>query len=519
MSRLQANICLLVVTLLWSSEVVIFSVIPSDVPSWATMCVTSLIGAALLWACFAKRITQMIRSDGARMIRRAALLSALNATYNALIIMSLDYFNVTTGAFTLSMTMVVLPVLLITMHRAVPVRTWISALIVLAGMLVAVMPTFTMPQLPGLVIMFVSCVMRGIFIVKLNDYAREHDPVALSTSMVSFSALFSFIPWVIVQPATFAAMPWTPPVIAALFIYAYFVVAFVMVINFFAQRRTTPAEATIIYAVEIVFSVLWATFLPPNIVEPNPLTLTTVLGCVLIVLGNVIEIVHFGKRDDEDERASEPSASAQLETVEGAQFGRQVGTGSDAISALLGRIRQPAMRKLVLFVVLLGVYLIVAIPFKVLVVIPGFSDVRPVDMLQPVYGIFFGIPGCLAFAVGNLIGDIASGSLRISSIAGFVGNFAFPYLMYLFWTRLQKERFNVRTGRMVGLFCVSVFVCACVKSLIISPAVGLYYPNVDLGLFALSVIANSTVFPICLAIPFISLIQDELGFAPLRKNE
>ena len=57
---------------------------------------------------------------------------------------------------------------------------------------------------------------------------------------------------------------------------------------------------------------------------------------------------------------------------------------------------------LLIIVTLTVAYLIVSIPFKVMEIIPGFTDIRPVSMLQPIYGIFFGIPGCIAFAVGNL---------------------------------------------------------------------------------------------------------------------
>ena len=85
------------------------------------------------------------------------------------------------------------------------------------------------------------------------------------------------------------------------------------------------------------------------------------------------------------------------------------------------------MRKAAIFAALIAVYLIVAIPFKVMEVIPGFTDIRPVSMLMPVYGIFFGIPGCIAYAIGNLITDIISDSLRWSCIAGFVANFAGPF--------------------------------------------------------------------------------------------
>ena len=63
MNNLQANLCLLAVTLCWSCEVVIFSIIPDGVNPFATTCVTALIGAVLLCACFARRIAAAFRRD------------------------------------------------------------------------------------------------------------------------------------------------------------------------------------------------------------------------------------------------------------------------------------------------------------------------------------------------------------------------------------------------------------------------------------------------------------------------
>lgn len=185
------------------------------------------------------------------------------------------------------------------------------------------------------------------------------------------------------------------------------------------------------------------------------------------------------------------------------------------MSNLLAFFKKPLVRKAALFVILLVVYLVIALPFKVLSIVPGFSDVRPVSMLLPVYGIFFGIPGCLAFSVGNLIGDIASDSLRWSSIAGFVGNFVYPYLMYLFWTKLRKKPFNLRRGRTIGLFVVTIIACTLVKALLISSAVAFHYPEVDVMLFFMSVVLNDALFPIGFATPFIIMLQEELGFSPL----
>ncbi len=90
---------------------------------------------------------------------------------------------------------------------------------------------------------------------------------------------------------------------------------------------------------------------------------------------------------------------------------------------------------ILLTLILIAVYLIIAIPFKVISIIPGFTDIRPVMLFKPVFGVFFGIPGCFAFAIGNLIGDIMSDSLRWSSIAGFAANFLAPFVFYLFFVK------------------------------------------------------------------------------------
>lgn len=519
MNNLQANICLLAVTLCWSCEVVLLSILPEDISPFATTCATSAIGATMLGICFARRIIAAYRSDGAKLARRILLLSLMNATYNVLIEMGLDYFDVSTGAFTLSMVVVVLPVMLLVLRRGVKARTWVSALLVLIGVGIAALPVYQTIHPMGFSTMLASCIIRALFIVKLSDYAREHDPVALAAGISSVNAVVTFIPWCIMQPLTFAALPWSPSLVSVFVIYSYFIVAFATVMNAFAQRRATPSQATIIYATEIIFSIAWAKILPDFIVGYVDITPYVIAGCAFIVLGNIVEIIPVekakAKLTGKNATVAEESLSTAVEgeTAEEAAILRS--STADLVTQILMRLKHPFARKIAMFFILLAIYLVISLPFKTLSIIPGFTDVRPVCMLMPVYGIFFGIPGCLANAVGNLISDIFSDSLRWSSIAGFVGNFAFPYLMYLFWTKLRKKPFNLRKGRTIGLFIVTVVACALVQSFIISPAVAMLYPDVNVMLFAASVVCNSSLFPIGFAIPFIILIQEELDFEPL----
>ncbi len=169
--------------------------------------------------------------------------------------------------------------------------------------------------------------------------------------------------------------------------------------------------------------------------------------------------------------------------------------------------------------VLVLVYLLIAIPFKVMSVIPGFTDIRPVMLFKPVYGVFFGIPGCIAFAIGNLIGDIISDSLRWTSISGFAANFLGPFVFYIFWRRISKTPFALRTGKdLLRQFAVIV-ISSVLEAIIIVPFVKLIYSEVDYVLLFVTILINGSAFPLLLGIPLMILMQEEFGIKPIKRKE
>lgn len=295
MNKLQANLCLMCVTLLWSTEVIIFACIPDGVVPFATTAITSLIGAVLLFLCFFKRISAEIKKGGKKLLLRVLFLSVLNCGYNVMYQYGLDAFDVSTGAFTLSMTAVILPVILFMSKKGVEKRTWISAGFVLLGIAVSYIGRITSINLYGFLTLVVGCVIRAFYIIKLNDYSREHDPVTISAIISIFVGAISYVIWLFIQPATFGAIEWNTQIIASLFIYAYFIVAFAQTLNIFAQRRASAASATVIYSLEIVFSLIWGLTLPPSLVDPVTPDIFMLVGVVLIVLGNLADIIDFSR--------------------------------------------------------------------------------------------------------------------------------------------------------------------------------------------------------------------------------
>lgn len=301
MNKLQANICLICVTLCWSTEVVIFACIPDSVPPFATTCITSLIGAMLLSLCFYKRIIESLRSRGKSLILKCLLLGALNCSYNLFYLYGLKYFDVSSGAFTLSMTVVILPVILFTIKKKVKVKTWISAVCVFAGIILAVGRNLGSGQIMGVIFMILGCIIRAVFIVLLNKFAKEDDPVSISTFISLIVGVFSIALWLLTDASGISRIPWNGEIIASLAIYSYFIVAFAQTLNIFAQKKSTPANATIIYSLEIVFSVIWGLVLPSSLIDRTTLTPWIAAGVLMVVIGNVIEIIPSkGEKTDED---------------------------------------------------------------------------------------------------------------------------------------------------------------------------------------------------------------------------
>ena len=175
-------------------------------------------------------------------------------------------------------------------------------------------------------------------------------------------------------------------------------------------------------------------------------------------------------------------------------------------------------RQLRNFILLLAVYLLFAIPFKAMNLIPGFTNVRPVSALAAIYGVFYGPVGCLANACGNLVSDLLDNALRWSSLAGLAANFLGPCTVWFLWKRYGRHPFALRTIPDLLFHTVVIVLAAFLEALIITPAVAFAYSDVNAVLFACIVLGNEVIFPIVLGIPMAIVVQEEFGVAPFQEE-
>ena len=282
-------------------EVVLYACIPEGIPSFATACVTSLAGAFLLLIAFHRRALTALRSDGRRLIMGTAFLAALSASYNTMYLCGLKSFDIASGAFTFCMTVVILPVVLLSFRRRIGLETLLSVLLVGMGIGFALGPSLRGEQLPGLALMGGGCLLRAVLIVILADMAKKHDPLAIAILLELFTGVFALFGWLWQDPHLFFSLPLSRTLIASWAIYSYFIEAIALSLNILALKHVTATNATVVYSLEIVFSIIWGLILPASVITPVHLTPTVVLGAILVLCGSLTEIIDIGGKRAQQE--------------------------------------------------------------------------------------------------------------------------------------------------------------------------------------------------------------------------
>lgn len=94
-------------------------------------------------------------------------------------------------------------------------------------------------------------------------------------------------------------------------------------------------------------------------------------------------------------------------------------------------------RMVVLCAISAALYAAVLVPFKVVPLIPGVTELRPANAIPVVCSFLFGPAAAWGAAIGNMIGDFFGG-VGPGDIFGFFGNLAFGYIPYKVWNVIAE---------------------------------------------------------------------------------
>lgn len=159
------------------------------------------------------------------------------------------------------------------------------------------------------------------------------------------------------------------------------------------------------------------------------------------------------------------------------------------------------------FLIILIAFLVLGISFKVMVLVEGLTEIRPVNAIPPVAGLLCGPIGGGACALGNLLADMA-GTFSLSSVLGVIANFLAAYLPYRLWYLFSKESPNLHCKKNILLYCLICFVTAMTAAWIL--AFGLYiFWHIWLEEIYIYVFLNNFGFSLGLGMPILIILTSD----------
>lgn len=138
------------------------------------------------------------------------------------------------------------------------------------------------------------------------------------------------------------------------------------------------------------------------------------------------------------------------------------------------------------------VFSAILLPFKELAVLPGFSSIRPANVIPIVAGLLFGPAGAWGSMFGNVIGDLLGGTWTAGSYFGAIGNFFTAFISYRLWGNLGSlstgREPDMRSGTQFPEFVVVTVAAACITAAIIG------WGHELVGLLPFAIIGGTIVF-------------------------
>lgn len=285
MKKKTANSALLSIAFLWSTQYIFFSNIPEEISSFAFLALTNIIGFLLTLVLFPKSLYRLTK----KIVWHSLLLGSLLFLFNIMLISGSRMIDYTNSAFLASAYIVFIPVIFIFFGKKVTRNSIYAIIITLFGIFLGTDAYLTNFTQTGCLFVLIADFFFALYMVIVGIIAKKDDPLILSIGQMFFVAFFSFIAWMYVQPSTIMQLPTNGYFWVDVFAIAVFIRSYSTIMQIYAQRQVSAINASLIFSMEIVFTIIASTFLPGLLGdENNQITPINLLACLFIILGIIV---------------------------------------------------------------------------------------------------------------------------------------------------------------------------------------------------------------------------------------
>lgn len=289
MTRTESNIVLFSITLCWASSYIFIKNIPDTISPFAYLTMTAGIAGIILAVVFFRKLKEFDRKTLLRSFILAAII-CVNLIFER---MSITKIPASTASFVASLNIVFVPILMLIFKRRLTLNHITGIILILTGLV------FTSGMKPGdsinpgVLAMMAGCIFMAAYILVNDQFTKESNPLMLGIGQMFFTAVISFILWLIEDPRTFLSIPFTNEILANIFMLAFFAKAYAYIMLMYSQKYASPISVTVIASTEPVVTMVLALLIPNTFGQTETMTLPKVIGAIFIVAGAIFAGTSF----------------------------------------------------------------------------------------------------------------------------------------------------------------------------------------------------------------------------------
>lgn len=286
--QLKADLFLIFITAVWGSSFTLMKNILDDIPPFAFLALRFSTAAIILLIIFHKRLGKLNKTS----MLKGFVIGLMLFGSLALQVIGLKYTTAPNSAFITSLSVVMVPIVSSILLKKKPARSsmmgvafaFIGLFFVSGGL------NFKVNIGEFLTLLCAICVtMQIIFIDKFTD---NEDPVLLGVLQVVFSAILSIGSWIYID---FKPFTLNQSIVITILVTGVLGTALAYTGQTIVQKFTSPTRAALIFTLEPVFGVVFFILIPNSQSITEKISLHTLIGCVLILLGTLVSELKYDK--------------------------------------------------------------------------------------------------------------------------------------------------------------------------------------------------------------------------------
>ena len=287
MNKLEANVSLFIITFFAAIQYAFLSGVPESVSYFAFLCITNLIGFLLVLAMF---FSELFRLDK-NLVKQSAILSAELFGFNFFILLGSKNIDATVTACVLSSYFIFVPPFAYLFFKQKPDKnSLIGIAIVLIGIFFMMNCNARGLLKINILFLVIADIFFAIYILTAGNFTVGSNPSILALGQLYFNFIFALVCWTVEMTYKHQtmALPREPAFWGSVIFISFFIRGLYSVVQIYAQRYVSALNTSLIFATEIIMTMIATPFLTKlfNLQgEEGNITTLRIAGAAIMVIG------------------------------------------------------------------------------------------------------------------------------------------------------------------------------------------------------------------------------------------